>query len=200
MLEPGLSESALDTARQLTPATAQATPAVLLIARAEATAVQGDPQRSLALLRALPPLDEARRIAAIALARLGRPADAAEELKGLRGIADLGNRARHLYAAQAWQDAAAAYADLLRQPALDATARTEATGRYVSAASRSPQRAAAVPAELLTLQDAGTRALLQLANEPMPAIEPGRPRMASVRSALDRAKRVETLLPPAESR
>ncbi len=200
MLEQGLVEAALDTVRQLSPTTAQTLPAVLLTARAETAASQGDPQRALALLRALPVTDEVHRIAATALARLGRPADAARELEGMRGIADQTARARYFYAAQSWPEAMTAYAELLREPALDATARADATNRYVGAAALSPQPMVAVPAELLALKDAGTTALLQLVNEPAPAAASGRQGMEQVRSAIERAKRIETLLPPAEAR
>lgn len=200
MLEQGLAEAALDTVRQLAPATAQTGPAVLLIARTEAAAAQGDPQRALALLRALPVTDEVHRIAASALARLGRPADAARELEGMRTIADQTARARYFYTAQNWPEAMTAYAELLREPALDTASRADATSRYVGAAALSPRPAAAVPSELLTLQDAGTTALLQLASEPASATASAQQGMEQVRGAIERAKRIEALLAPAKVR
>lgn len=199
MLEQGLAEAALDTLRQLAPTTTQTPPAVLLMARAETAASQGDPQRALALLRALPVTDEVRRIAATALARLGRPAEAARELDGMRGIADQTARAGYFYAARSWPEATAAYAELLREPGLDAAARADATNRYVGAAALSPQPVVAVPSELLALKDAGTTALLHLASEPASATS-GRQGIEQVRSAIERAKRIETLLAPAEAR
>ncbi|WP_052389265.1 hypothetical protein [Belnapia moabensis] len=199
MLDQGLAEAALDTVRQLAPVTAQTPAAKLLLARAEASAAQGDPQRALALLRQLPPSDDVKRVAALSLARLGRLLEAANELKGLSGTADLLHRATHLYTARAWTDAAAAYGDVLRDPALDAPRRAEATTRYASAMALAQQRPPAVPAPLLTPADGNTTALLQLTAGTAVAATAARPAIGQLRSALERAKLIESLLQsPAE--
>jgi len=190
MLDEGLADAALDTARQLTPATQQQPEAMLLVARAEAGASQGDVQRAMALLRALPPSAEVHRAASAALARMGQIQQAAAELAGLSGLADRQARAALLFQAKAWPEAAAAYAELLRDPALEPAARGEATTRLASAAALARQRPA-VPAELLAPQN-GTAALLQLSAGHAAAPANG---VAAMRAAIARSRQIEKLLP-----
>ncbi|HWX51563.1 MAG TPA: hypothetical protein VNZ61_26270 [Roseomonas sp.] len=190
MLDQGLADAALDTARQLTPATRQQPETALLVARAEASAAQGDVQRALALLRGLPPSPEVQRTASAALARLGKPQEAADELAGLTALEDRQTRAGLLFQAKAWPEAATAYADLLRDPALEPAARAEATTRLASAAALARQRPA-VPAELLAPRN-GAAALLQLSGDPAGAPVNG---VAAVRSAIARSREIEKLLP-----
>lgn len=190
MLDEGLSDAALDTARQLTPATRQQPEAMLLVARAEASAAQGDMQRAMALLRALPPAEAVHRAASAALARMGKPEEAAAELAGLSDMADRQARAALLFQAKAWPEAATAYAGLLRDPALEPAARAEATTRLASAAALARQ-APAVPAELLAPQS-GTAALLQLSASHAAAPAGG---VAAMRAAITRSRQIEKLLP-----
>jgi hypothetical protein len=165
--------------------------AVLLLARAEAEAAQGDPQRALALLATLPPDDASRRLAASALARTGRLEEAAAQLDGLRDVADLSRRAELLFQARAWRAAGGAYAALLRDPALPAAARTDATARLASATTLAQGRAE-VPAELLA-PEPGSAAMLRL-NAAAPPPGTG---IAGVREAIERSRQIEALLPPA---
>ena len=190
MLDQRLDDAALDTAGQLTPATRQQPEAALLVARAEAGAAQGDVQRALALLRGLPPSPEVQRAASAALVRLGKPQDAADELAGLKALDDRQARAGLLFQAKAWPAAAAAYAELLRDPALEPAARSEATARLASAAALARQRPA-VPAELLAPKS-GAAALLQLSGDPAGAPANG---VAALRSAIARSRAIEKLLP-----
>ncbi|MDQ1077542.1 hypothetical protein [Pseudoroseomonas cervicalis] len=194
MLEQGLADAALETVQALSPATAQQPEGALLLARAEAASAQGDPQRALALLRQLPPGEAVQRAAAAALARLGRPLEAAQELQGLRELPDRSARAGLLFQAQAWPDAMAAYAELLRDPGLDPAARAEATARLASAAALARQRPG-VPGELLA-PEGGAAALLQLSGG-APPTERGVP---ALRSAISRSRQVEQLLPAAAPR
>ncbi|MDJ0390341.1 hypothetical protein QMO56_19700 [Roseomonas sp. E05] len=190
MLNEGLADAALDTARQLTPATQQQPDVMLLVARAEAGASQGDVRRAMALLRALPPSEEVQRAASAALARMGKMQEAAAELAGLAGLADRQARAVLLFQAKAWPEAATAYAELLRDPALEPAARTEATTRLASAAALARQRPA-VPAELLAPQN-GSAAMLQLSAGSAPAPASG---VAAMRAAIARSRQIEKLLP-----
>jgi len=192
MLDQDLADAALDTARQLTPAMRQQPEAALLVARAEAGAAQGDVQRALALLRGLPPSSEVQRAASAALARLGKPQEAADELAGLTALEDRQTRAGLLFQAKAWPEAATAYADLLRDPALEPAVRAEATTRLASAAALARQRPA-VPAELLAPRN-GAAALLQLSGDPAGAPANG---VAALRSAIARSREIEKLLPAA---
>jgi hypothetical protein len=192
MLDQGLGDAALDLGRTLTPAVAQKPDTVLLIARAEASAAQGDPQRALALLQGLPPTDDGRRASSAALQRLNRPLEAAQALEGLQARADLGARAALYFQARAWPQAATAYGDLLRDPALEPAARAEATARLASASALSGQRAGVAP-ELL-VQQGDSAALLQLASQPAAATPPGG--VAAARAAIARSRQIEALLPP----
>jgi hypothetical protein len=195
MLDQGLGDAALDLGRSLTPAVAQKPDTVLLIARAEASAAQGDPQRALALLQGLPPADDSRRASSAALQRLNRPLEAAQALEGLQARADLGARAALYFQARAWGQAATAYGELLRDPALEPAARSEATARLASASALAGQRAGVAP-ELL-VQQGGSAALLQLAAQPAAAAPPGG--VAAARAAIARSRQIEALLPPASA-
>ncbi|MCQ4161696.1 hypothetical protein NON00_17415 [Roseomonas sp. GC11] len=192
MLEQGLADAALETVRAFAPTTAQQPAGALLVARAEAAANQGDPQRALALLRQLPPGDAVKRAASSALSRMGMPLEAAQELTGLRELADRMLRAGLLFQAQAWPEAASAYAELLRDPALDATARAEATARLASASALARQRPG-VPSELLA-PESSAAALLQLSANPQ---VPGERGVPALRSAINRSRQIEQLLPEA---
>jgi hypothetical protein len=190
LLRQGLADAARDLGQQLTPAAAREPAAALLLAQAEAQAAQGDPRRALALLGPLPPGDAARRVAAAALARLGRPEEAAAQLEPLRQTADLSRRAELLFEARAWRAAGSAYGTLLRDAGLPAEARADATSRLASASALAQQRPG-VAAELLA-PEAATAALLQL-TETAAAPPAG---IANVRNAIERSKRIEALLPP----
>jgi hypothetical protein len=189
MLAEGLADAALDVARQFTPATLQQPGGALLAARAEALAQQGDARRAMALLHSLPPSPDQHRAASAALARLGQPREAAQELAGLGDLADRQRRAGLLFQAQAWPEAAAAYAELLRDPALEPAIRTEATQRLAGAAALAGGRPD-VPAELLAAEP-GVKALLQLSGE---VSSPPRG-VSGVRAALARSREVEKILP-----
>jgi hypothetical protein len=199
LLAKGFTEAALETLRGLAPATAATPDAASLIAQAEAAAPQGDPQRALALLRALPATRATQRATAAALARLDRPTEAAAALDGLTDLQDRVARAGHLYAARNWAGAVAAYADLLRDPALEASARAEMTARYASATALAGARpGGAVPDSLLSADDASRR-LLQLAGPARTASSEDQG-IASVRAALERARGIEGLIPPQGTR
>ncbi|MFC7611451.1 hypothetical protein [Teichococcus aestuarii] len=189
MLDEGLYDAALDTSRQLTPSTARQPGAALLIARAEAMATQGDPQRAMALLRGLPETADTHRAAAAALGRMGKPLEAAQELQSLRALPDRLARAEWLFQAQAWVEAANAYAELLRDPGLDAAKRAEATARLASASALARQRPSVAP-ELLA-PESSSATLLQLSGDtggPMRGV-------AAARSAISRSRQIESLLP-----
>ncbi|MFC3126166.1 hypothetical protein ACFOD4_13945 [Pseudoroseomonas globiformis] len=191
MLQEGLADAALDIARQLTPATLLQQDGALLTARAEAMASQGDARRAMALLRSLPPSDALRRAASVALTRLGQPADAAEELRGMEELADRQSRAGLLFQAQSWADAMAAYGALLRDPELPPDMRGEATQRLAAAAALAGGRPD-VPNDLLTASSS-TKALLHLSGN-VQASERG---VSAARAAIARSRQVERLLPDA---
>jgi hypothetical protein len=190
LLQQGLAEAARDLGQQVSPASARAPAAVLLLARAEALAAQGDPRRALALLASLPPDEHTRRAGAEAYARLGRMEEAAAQLEPLRGTADLARRAELLFEARAWRAAGTAYGTLLRDANLPAPARAEATARLANASALARERAGVAP-ELLA-PEAATAALLQLTETPA---APGNG-IANVRNAIERSKQIEALLPP----
>jgi hypothetical protein len=189
LLRQGLAEAARDLGQQITPATARGPEAVLLLARAEALAAQGDPRRALALLGTIPPAEAGRRIAAEALARLGRLEEAAAQLDGMTGVADLSRRAELLFQARSWRAAGTAYGTLLRDPALPADARADATARLASAASLAQDRAE-VPAELLATEPASAALLRLSASAPPPGTG-----ISGVKDAIARSRQIEALLP-----
>jgi hypothetical protein len=189
LLRQGLAEAARDLGQQITPATARGPEAVLLLAWAEALAAQGDPRRALALLGTISPAEAGRRIAAEALARLGRLEEAAAQLDGMTGMADLSRRAELLFQARAWRAAGTAYGTLLRDPALPADARADATARLASAASLAQGRAE-VPAELLATEPASAALLRLSASAPPPGTG-----ISGVKDAIARSRQIEALLP-----
>jgi thioredoxin-like negative regulator of GroEL len=191
LLRQGLAEAARDLGQQITPATVRTPQAILLLARAEAEAAQGDPRRALALLAGQPGDVEGRRIAASALARLGRPEEAAAQLDGLREVADLSRRAELLFQARAWRAAGTAYGALLREPSLPTAARADATARLASATTLAQGRAE-VPAELLVAE--GVSAAMLRLNASAPPQGTG---ITGVREAIERSRQIEALLPPA---
>jgi hypothetical protein len=141
--------------------------------------------------------DDVRRATADALARMGHPGDAANQLGCLNGPPDQIRRAALLYDAKAWSDAAHAYADLLHDPALTGTARQEAADRYslaLALSQGSPERT------LATAPD-GLAAHVLAALPPAGADHPVTPAVSvdAVRGALSRAKQIETLLPVTQS-
>jgi hypothetical protein len=168
--------------------------------RAQAEALGGDPAVALLLLRALPASAETQRAGADALERSGRPGDAAHRLDGLTTVADRLRRAGLLCQAKAWTAATAAYADLLRDPALTADARGEVADRYgfaLALAGQSPDR---------TLPDvqggvaARTLAALRPPGGPATSAAGGPLFLPAIEGALERAKQVETLLPASPSK
>ena len=78
MLNQDLGSAALDVLRQLS-AEIAATPEARVI-RAQAEARAGDPAVALLLAHDLPANNDTRRVAAEALARMGRPGEAAHQL------------------------------------------------------------------------------------------------------------------------
>ncbi|PPQ27622.1 hypothetical protein [Rhodopila globiformis] len=194
LLKQGMASAALDAVRQFSDETAATPDGKTLRAAAEARA--GDPSAALLLLQEVPATSATRRIAADAYEKMGRPADAAHQLDGLTGVADETRRAALLCDAKAWADAATAYADLLRNPGLSEPARRDAADRYgyaLALSGGSPDR---------TLVPVSDKAAAQT----LAALPPSRPAppgaaltYPAMKDALDRAKRIETLLPPAGS-
>lgn len=189
MLDEGLPEAALDVARQLSDAVLRTQRGALLRARTEAQA--GDPAAALAMLARLPVQDETRRIAADALVRLGRRVDAAREMEAMTAPADQARRAHLLYEAKAWEDAAGAYATVLRNPATPKEIKADAADRYALSVAMSGGR----PAE--DLRGLGGLAGRVLGALPV-ATATADPSAAvnALRGALERAGAIESLLPP----
>lgn len=191
MLALGMPATALDTLRLLSADGATAPQAVQMRARAEARA--GDPQAALRMLQHLAPDMDVHRTAAEALARLGRFTDAAAQLDGLAGLDDRAQRASLLWQAQAWDDAARAYAELLRDTALPKNARRDAEDRYSLALALSgsqPDAAAPHVSDLLAASVIAT----------LPDPTHHTPPVTALRAALLRARQVEKLLPQANTR
>ncbi len=197
MLAQDMASGALDVVHQLSDEVAS-TPQGKTV-RAEAEALAGDPAVSMLLLHDLPIGPDTQRAGADAMERMGRPGDAAHQLDGLTSIADRIRRAALLCDAKAWGEAASAYADLLRDPALTAEVRQEVADRYgfaVALASGKPDRtlphvegglAARTLAALAPKAGAGTAG----ARTPLT--------LGTMQGALERARQVETLLPPSGS-
>jgi hypothetical protein len=198
LLAQGLPQAALDAAHQLAAPTIASPAGLATLATAEA--LGGDPAKALALLHDAPPDADLHRAAALALARLDRPAEAAGQLDGLTDLADRLRRASLLATAKDWAAAAAAYADLLHDHDLKPEARAEASDRYGLAIVLSGGR----PDPGLRLPDNGlaARALAVLPAQTA-AAPPATPDMSArsavdaVRDALQRARAIDTLLPPA---
>jgi hypothetical protein len=198
MLSQDMASAARDVLQQLSDEVAS-TPQAAVV-RAQAEALGGDPAVALLLLRNLPVGADTQRAGADALERLGRPGDAAHRLDGLTTIADRLRRAALLCQAKAWSAAAAAYSELLRDPALTADARGEVADRYAFAlalAGQSPDR---------TLPDVqggvAARTLAALHPPGNPAtMAAGSPLfLTAIEGSLQRAKQVETLLPASGSK
>jgi len=190
MLARHMPHPALDTLRQLSGITA--TTAEVARMRAEAEAYAGDPAKALELVRALPGETWAHRIAAEALHRMNQPLEAAHALDGASEFADRARRASLLFEGQAWKDAAAAYSDLIRDPALPEALRDDAGKRYALALAMD---GGAPDVTAKKLSDS-TRRLLTAVPTPA-AVTKGSPTLTTLRDALDRARHIETLLGPA---
>jgi hypothetical protein len=144
------------------------------------------------LVKALPDDLAAHRIASEALRRMRQPLQAAHALDGEAGAADREWRASLLFEAEAWPDAVAAYADLLRDTTLSAARRNDLATRYAlavamsgSAANVTSMKLPEAPARLLAAVPAAAAA----ANSKPSGL-------SSLRGALERARRIETLLDP----
>jgi hypothetical protein len=190
MLAHHLPDAALDTLRQLSETTAATPEASQMLATAEAYG--GDPAKALDLVKALPDDIAAHRIAAEALRRMRQPLQAAHALDGAVELADRERRASLLFEAEAWPDAVSAYADLLRDPLLPATARNDLATRYALAVA---MNGPATNVTAMKLPDAPGRLLAAV--PPVASDANGTPpSLRALRSALERARRIETLLDP----
>jgi hypothetical protein len=208
LLAQGLPQAALDAARQIAGPAVAAPPGLTTLATAEAQG--GDPAKALDLLGHAPSDDDLRRIAALALARLGRPAEAAHALDGMTALPDRLQRARLLATAKSWTEAAAAYAELLHDPDLKGETRSEASDRYglaIVLAGAHPDPGLALPdnglaahalAALPTQPTAQPAATADAPGTPAPGGS-GHAAIAAVRDALQRARAIDTLLPSANS-
>jgi hypothetical protein len=204
LLAQGLPQAALDAARQLSAPAVAAPPGLTTLATAEAQG--GDPAKALDLLGHAPPDDDLRHIAALALARLDRPAEAARALDGLTSLADRLQRARLLASAKNWTAAATAYAALLHDPDLEGTARAEASDRYglaIVLAGGRPDPGLALPdnglaAHALAALQSQPAATADAPGEPAPSVS-GQAALAAVRRALQRARAIDTMLPTANA-
>jgi hypothetical protein len=191
LLAQDLGSAALDVTRQLAPETAATDDAKTLRSTAEARS--GDPAVALLMLHDLPPTDDIKHTSADSLERLGRLADAAHALDGMTGMADRARRARLLSDGKAWGEAAEAYADILRDPAVSGDTRVEMADRYSFALALAGKPAdATLPAVTAPVAAQVLAALPRAGAEPAPNAPPS---MASVRGALARSKQIEGLLP-----
>lgn len=192
MLAQDLPEAALDVTRQLSEPVARSTEGIRLRAMAEARA--GDPDQAMLLVRRLGDGDEPRRIAAEALARDSRLAEAAQQLDGVGALTDQTRRAAWLYQAKDWPGAAEAFARVLRNPDLGPEARAIAGDHYALALALAGQE----PAEdLRGLTGLATRVLGAL---PAGGPDPGADIIGALRGAVRRAGQIETLLPSEDGR
>ncbi len=193
-------DAALDPLRRTRPTITAATPeASHMLATAEAYG--GDPAKAMELAKALPDDIAAHRIAAEALRRMRQPLQAAHVLDGAAEIADRARRASLLFEAEAWPDAVTAYADVLHDPLLPASGRNDLATRYALAVAMSGQPASAVP--LLRHDTTWRTGPASAAPGTMPALPPAVPAkqsgLSTLRGALERARRIETLLDPPTS-
>jgi hypothetical protein len=189
MLAQHMPFPALDTLRQLSDASA-ATPEVMRM-RAKAEAYAGDPSKALDLVKALPDDISAHRLSAEALRRLNKPEQAAHALDDAAGIPDRMLRASLFFEGNDWKDAAGAYAVLLRDPALPAELHDDLAKRYAVSVAMTGDAANATPAKL---PEEPARLLAAVPGPSPVATGNAAPTLAAVRAALDRARRVETLL------
>ena len=190
MLAHRLPDAALDTLRQLSETTAATPEASQMLATAEAFG--GDPAKAIDLVKELPDEIAAHRVAAEALRQIRQPLQAAHVLDGAAEIADRERRAGLLFEAEAWPEAASAYAELLRDPLLPATRRNDLATRYALAVA---MHGPAENVTVLKLPDAPARLLAAVPSAAAGA-NPGQPGLRSLRGALERARRIETLLDP----
>ncbi len=185
MLDRDMPEAALDVMRQVT---VQSPHSAFLRALAEARG--GDPEAALALSKGISPDDGQHRVASEALARLGRKAEAAHQLDGSKDPSDEPRRAALLYEAKEWSDAATAYASVLHNPLLAKDARDAAADRYALALALSGKHPAKDIQGFTGLADHVLGAL------PPEQAAPSAP-ISAIRGSLQRAGRIEALLPPA---
>lgn len=188
MLAQDMPEAALTVTRQLSPATLATPAGALLQATTEARA--GDAAQALTLLQAIPASDETHRIAADALSRLNRFADAAHQFDGAQSVADRLRRASLLYRAKAWPDAADAYAAVVDDPALTGAARDDAMERYAIALALAGRTSVGTVAGATGLAARMFGAL-------PPASQSNEPLVSALSGSLQRAKLIEALLPDA---
>jgi hypothetical protein len=144
------------------------------------------------LVKALPNDVVAHRIAAEALRRMRQPLPAAHGLDGATEIADRERRASLLFEGEAWPEAAAAYADLLRDPLLPGAMRNDLATRYALAVA---MNGPAANVTAMKLPEAPAR-LLSALPPPPSAANQRQPGLSTLRGALERARRIETLLDP----
>ena len=190
MLTQRMGHAALDTLQQLSGPAAGTTDVIRV--RATAEAYDGDPAKALDLAHTLPDDIASRRIVAEAFRRTNKAVPAAHLLDAAAGFADRARRASLLFEGEAWKDAADAYSALLRDPALPAAKRDDMARRYALAVAMTGTAAAAAP----KLPEDAARLLAAV-----PAAASGAtgspPGLIVLRGALDRARRIETLLDPA---
>jgi len=191
MLAQHFPDAALDTLRQLSETTAATPEASQMLATAEAYG--GDPAKAVDLVKALPDDIAAHRIAAEALRRMRQPLQAAHALDGAVEIADRERRASLLFEAEAWPDAAAAYADLLRDPVLPAAMRNDLATRYALAVA---MNGPATNVTAVKLPEGPARLLAAVPSAASDANTTRPPGLVALRSALERARHIETLLDP----
>jgi hypothetical protein len=164
-----------------------------MLLRATAEARAGDATAALLMLQALPADDAVHRIMADALLRVGRPNEAAQQLDGLADLSDRVRRTALLVAATDWPAAASACDALLHDPALDGALRHEVADRYSLAAALAGR-----PADPEVTAEPGSLAASVLPALPTTDNDPaadGPASLTSMRSALARARQIETLLP-----
>ena len=195
LLDQGFADSALDVAHDLSNTTLATPDGLMTRARAEARADTGDAAAAIAMVQPQPDGADRSHVIADALARTGKPRDAAQAVAKLDDADDRTRHAALLYRAGAWGDAAGAYAQLLRTDGLDKDARADATRRYSLAVSLSQTLPGNAPSSDLLKPDPLSQKLLAVAVPPAPP-PANAPPVASVRTALDRAKKIETLLNP----
>ena len=190
MLDRAMPYPALETLRQVSDSTAASPPVLML--RAAAEAAGGDPMKAVELVRGLQDVSAAHRIEADARRRLNKPIEAARLLEGASGVVDRSRRAALLFEGEAWSDAAAAYADLLRDGTLPAERRDDVARRYALAVAMTGAPAVAPP----KLPDRAARLLTAAA--PAQSGTAGKtPDMKVLRGALERTRSIEALLDPA---
>lgn len=187
LLSRDMASAALDALRQVSSEEAAKPEAKLL--RASAEAAGGDPATALQLVQSMPTSPDMQRISATALERMKQPLDAAHALDGLPSVADRVRHANLFAVAQDWADAASAYVALLRDPGVTGSVRQDVLARYTSAlALANPD---ADPGSLGQTAGAGSVAPL----DPSKPADSEQLTLPAIREVLDRAKRVETMLP-----